>query len=124
MTADDIRELNYRLQEQMLKSQTVAEREAGLKSLMLSIASEFVAQVAEMNEHLREIASPKVARRWETVTYNSHPNVIDGNEIVDVCMRDKAQTYVYLRGIDEPWTVDGTVAEVCEKFGIPYKEPA
>ncbi len=59
MTADDIRELNQRLQEQMLKSQTVAEQEAGFKSLMLSIAAEFVAQVAEMNEHLRRILDYK-----------------------------------------------------------------
>lgn len=58
MKADDIRTLNERMQEQMLKSQSVVEHEAGFKSLLLSLLSELAAQQAESNENLKRVLNP------------------------------------------------------------------
>jgi hypothetical protein len=46
------------MQEQMLKSQSVVEHEAGFKSLLLSLLSEMAAQGAESNENLKRVINP------------------------------------------------------------------
>ena len=55
MKADDIRTLNERAQEQLLNTKSVAEHEAGFKSLLLSLLSELTAQHAEENEHIKRM---------------------------------------------------------------------
>ena len=58
MKADDIRTLNERAQEQLLNTKSVAEHEAGFKSLLLSLLSEMAAQGAESNENLKRVLNP------------------------------------------------------------------
>ena len=132
MTADDIRELNHRLQEQMLNSQTVAEHEAGFKSLLLSIASEFVAQVAEMNEHLREIASPKVTVEespWVQLSWRGRQFLVNRNDASSAHQGGLNRTEsVLIMRTDVPEdggrSCEMPLAELCAKLHIPYKEPA
>ena len=80
MNAQDIRTLNERMQEQMLKSQTIGEQEAGFKSLLLSLLSELTAQHAEENEHIKRMLNPPLMfdkfdpSEWPDL--NQHPQPI------------------------------------------------
>ncbi len=55
MTAYEIRELNVRLQDKALNTESVLQHEAGLKSLELSLLAEIAAQLAEHNAHMERL---------------------------------------------------------------------
>ena len=60
MNAQDIRELNEKLQEQMLNSQSPVEHDAGFKSLLLSLLAEIAAQNAEATALLKRHLNPSL----------------------------------------------------------------
>ena len=55
MKAEEIRNLNGTLQEQILQAQSPAGRDAGVQSLQLSLMAEIAAQLAEHNEHMARL---------------------------------------------------------------------
>jgi hypothetical protein len=133
MTPDDIRELNLRIQENILKAQTVAEQDAGFRSLALSIATEFVAQVAEIGESLRKISSPpqpvNAESPWVHCQWKGRKCVIHKDEVGSVFQYGTSLTEsVIVRrgdvGEDAGTCCEFSFSEACAKFGIPYKEPA
>ncbi len=129
MKAQAIRELNERLQEQILKAQTPAEHDAGFQSLQLSVMTEIAAQLAEANEHLAKIANPlmevNAESSWVWLTCGGRPFVVDRNEVTGVALWDsgvdcgKPAVLIGMKG--QPWSkvADGTVEEVCNKLKIP-----
>ena len=58
MTADEIRKVNELCQRMSLETKTVAEREAGLQSLLCTLLAEIAAQMAEGNESMKRLAYP------------------------------------------------------------------
>ncbi len=52
MTAEEIRELNVKLQEKMLATKAAAAYDGAYKSMQLSLLAEIAAQIAELNTKL------------------------------------------------------------------------
>lgn len=129
MKADDIRTLNERVQEQMLKSQSVVEYEAGFKSLLLSLLSELTAQQAESNEYQKKcLANPLLAikvPRWVWFKYNNFKYIVDATEVASVSSPDANHCVIIMRnegGPDPGRWCDGSFSEVCAKLGIQIEE--
>jgi hypothetical protein len=127
MKADDIRELNRKLQEEGLKTESVGAQDAGMKSLVCSLLAELTAQVAEANVHLAKIANPLMAvdaeSPWVRFSDGKTLVAIDRREVVGV--RRSGPESEMMSQVDTRtglYIVQGTVVEVCKKLGIPTQE--
>jgi hypothetical protein len=58
MKADDIRNLNEKMQEKLLTTNSMSAYDAGVKSLLLSLLAEMAAQGSESNENLKRVLNP------------------------------------------------------------------
>ena len=137
MKAQAIRELNERLQEQILKAQTPAEHDAGFQSLHLSVMTEIAAQLAEANEHLERFNTEdnigsiavdveKLTRpRWVWFKHNTFRYVVDAREVASISVPDQNHCVIIMRnegGSDPGRWCEGGYEEVCSKLGIPTEE--
>jgi hypothetical protein len=77
MKAEDIRELNRKLQDEGLKTESIGAQDAGLKSLACSLLAEIAAQLAEVKEFLE--------------IYTNPPMVFGGTDIDPAALDDALQ---------------------------------
>jgi hypothetical protein len=126
MTSDEIRELNVRLQDEGLKTESVLAHEIGLKSLACSLLAELVAQIAEANEHLVKIANPLIEVNakspWAMFSDGKTLVAIDRREVVGV--RRSGPEAEMMTQVSTRFgfiIIQGTVVEVCAKLGIPVE---
>ena len=132
MKAEEIRELNMKMQEQILSARSAAGQDAGFKSFALSIVTEFVAQMAEMNDSLRKIANPPVSNEespWVQLGWRGRRFVINRNDVAGVNQigSSLAECVVLMRGDNAEeggWAVEMAYPDLCAALHIPFKESA
>lgn len=126
MTANDIRELNVRLQESAQRTGTIGAHNGAFISAALSIFAELAAQVAESNEHLKRIANPLMdvhVSPWVELNAWGQPVVIDRNEVscvLGIVAHDtkEPRCCVVTLKSGTNHTVVGSVVEICAKLRI------
>jgi hypothetical protein len=131
MKAEDIRELNLRLQEQAQRTGNIAMHNGAFMSAALSLFAEGVAQMAEMNEHLKKIANPlftvNAEAPWVSFTgIEGDPIAIDRGTVSAVRSfvydDNRVQTVIWSQGSGCFFNVREPMEEVCAKLGIPLRE--
>ena len=100
---------------------------ATFQSHEVYLLRELAAQVAEVVEQLRILNEPveqvEVAKpKWVWLSYNGGSYPARADQIFSVRRTaDRNRCLIYFSGITEPWTVDGSMEEVCAKLGIPVE---